>query len=92
VDSFLELEPLLPPKLVSAERELSWKLLDESKQVILSAGPFGECNVNTQAICLHVIMQDKAGCCSYGNEVFTKRRRKIKGKKEKRRNRTIINL
>jgi len=62
-------------ELVSAERELSWKLLDESKQVILSAGPFGECNVNTQAICLpreacyEFIMQDKAGCCSYGNEV-----------------------
>jgi M6 family metalloprotease-like protein len=64
-------------ELASAERELSWTLLDESKQVILSAGPFGECNVNSQAICLpreacyEFIIQDEAGCCSYGNDVFT---------------------
>ena len=65
-------------ELASAERELSWRLLDDdSKQVILSAGSFGECNINSQAICLpreacyEFIIQDEAGCCSFGNEMFT---------------------
>ncbi|KAL7497600.1 hypothetical protein ACHAWT_005678 [Skeletonema menzelii] len=64
-------------ELASADRELSWKLVDDSEQIILSAGPFGECNINSQAICLpreacyKFVMQDEAGCCSYGNEIFT---------------------
>eukprot|EP00985_Skeletonema_marinoi_P012589 scaffold6092_cov105-Skeletonema_marinoi.AAC.6 len=64
-------------ELASAERELTWKLVDESEQVILSGGPFGECNINSQAICLpreacyEFILQDESGCCSYGNEMFT---------------------
>lgn len=64
-------------ELASAERELSWKLVDDSEQIILSAGPFGECNINSRAICLpreacyEFFIQDEAGCCSYGNELFT---------------------
>jgi len=64
-------------EFANAERELSWKLVDDSEQIILSAGPFGECNVNSQAICLpreacyEFIILDKSGCCSHGNEMIT---------------------
>lgn len=64
-------------EFANAERELSWKLVDDSEQIILSAGPYGECNVNSQAICLpreacyEFIIQGEAGCCSQGYEIFT---------------------
>jgi hypothetical protein len=66
-------------ELANAQRKLlTWKLLDDtSKQVILSAGPFGECNINSQAICLpreacyEFTMLDEEGCCRNGSELFT---------------------
>ena len=37
----------------NVEQEFRWKLINAANETISSAGPFGSCNVNSLAICLH---------------------------------------
>ena len=64
-------------EIASADRELSWKLVDDSNHFFLSSGPLHECNINSNAVCLpreacyEFIVVDEDGCCSFGNDKFT---------------------
>ena len=63
-------------------RDVTWNLVNVSKQIdVASAGPFGNCDVNTLAMCLpsedcyeFTIADDSSGdgiCCSYEKGIYT---------------------
>ena len=62
------------------DREISWKLVDSTNNVIRSAGPIGNCHVNSLAMCLprqdcyqFIIFDDddERKCCSYDEGIVT---------------------
>ncbi|KAL7548152.1 hypothetical protein ACHAWF_011443 [Thalassiosira exigua] len=61
-------------------RDVTWNLVNGSKQTVRSSGPFGNCNINTLAMCLprddcyEFTITDDSGdgaCCSYAKGLYT---------------------
>mmetsp|Transcript_41493 Transcript_41493/g.72920 ORF Transcript_41493/g.72920 Transcript_41493/m.72920 type:complete len:590 (+) Transcript_41493:686-2455(+) len=61
-------------------KEITWNLVDGAKQIVRSAGPFGNCDVNTLAMCLpsedcyEFTITDDSGdgtCCAHDKGLYT---------------------
>ena len=70
-------------ELAALGSNITWSLVDGKKQVVQSAGPFGDCNINTLATCLpsedcyEFVISDNSEedgdgtCCSYDKGRYT---------------------